>query len=138
MTGLRAESGGDLQAHNAQALMRDLLIEHAQIAPQLATVALHFFFKASKCLHDLVQFHFRTVDQPVDPLEPKCEGDAQRDRDAATRADRDPSFGGHGSAALRIERARPKDFPRTGQSAKRNERSPSTGLCRRWLALSDL
>ena len=107
MTGLAAKAGRDLQAGNAQPLMRDLLIEHAQIAPQFAAVALRFLFKASKCLHDLVQLHFRTVDQPIDPLEPKCEGDAERDCAAAARADRDPSFGGHESVALRIKRARP-------------------------------
>src|ERR1700734_2913367 len=99
MTGLGAKAGCDLEARDAQPLMGDLLVEHAEIAPQFAAVALRFLFKASKCLYDLVQLHFRTVNEPIDPLEPKREGDAERDRDAAARADRDPSFGGHASVA---------------------------------------
>jgi hypothetical protein len=127
MTGLGAKSGRDLQARNAQPLMRDLLIEHTQFTPQFAAVALRVLFKASKCLHDLVQLHFRTVDQSVDPLEPKREGDAERDRDAAARADRDPSFGGHGSVALRIKGARPKDVPGLGRAQKETSDRPAQG-----------
>jgi hypothetical protein len=99
-----AEAGLYFQAGNALAVMHHLLVEDAEVASQLAAIALRFFFEASKRLDELVDLHFGTVCQPVNPLKPDRKGNTKRDRHAGTGADRNPTFGVHKSVAGRMKK----------------------------------
>jgi hypothetical protein len=101
---LAAQAGPHLQARNAQPVMRQLLVEHAQVASQFASIALRFLFEAAKRFDELVDLDFRTVRQSVDPLKPNREGNTKRDRHTGTGADRNPSFGRHENVALRMKK----------------------------------
>jgi len=84
--------------------MRQLLVEHAQVASQFASIALRFLFEAAKRLDELVDLDFGTVRQAVDPLKPNREGNTKRDRHTGTGADRNPSFGRHENVAWRMKK----------------------------------
>jgi hypothetical protein len=100
---LGAEAGCHLQTRNALPVMRYLLIEHAQVASQLATIALRFLLETAKSLDELVQLHFRPIREPVDPLKPKREGNTKRDRHAGAGADRNPILGRHERSTSRMK-----------------------------------
>ena len=117
---LAAEASLHLQARNAQPVMRHFLIEHPQIASQLTTVAQRIVFETPKCFDELIDLHFRTVRQSVDPLKPDRERNAKRDRHTGTGADRNPTFGRHGKVASRMKKpGRSQFLSRGGRKKKR-------------------
>jgi hypothetical protein len=87
-------------------VVRHFLIQNFQLAAQFSSVSLRILFEASECLDELVQLHFRTVGQSVDPLKPKGKGDAKRNGHAGAGADCDPGFSRHREVALRMKKAR--------------------------------
>jgi hypothetical protein len=112
MARFAAEAGRHFQARDALAVVHHLLVEDAQVASQLAAIALRFFFEASKRFDELIDLHFGTVCEPVDPLKPDREGNTKRDRHAGTGADRNPSFGVHESVAGRMKKPDLRRFVR--------------------------